>query len=49
MTLPLGYNNDDLPAEAAGRFVNKFNLDASLIPRVAKNIHERMKIENGED
>ncbi len=49
VTLPLGYNNDDLPAEAAGRFVNKFNLDASLIPCVAKNIHERMKIENGED
>jgi len=49
VTLPLGYNNDDLPAEAAGRFVDKFNLDRSLIPRVAKNIHDRMKVENGEE
>jgi len=41
VTLPLAYNNDETPVVAAGRFVDKFNLDPSLIPRIANYVHTR--------
>lgn len=49
VTLPLAYNDDERPAEAAGRFVKTFNLDRSLVPRIAHYIQAKRDADAEDD
>eukprot|EP00941_MAST-03F_sp_MAST-3F-sp1_P001303 g1303.t1 len=44
-TVEFGFNSDVAPAECAGRFVDKHNLDRSLIPMIARKVQEVQKSE----